>query len=60
LSNQTAFGYSGFVLDKTIVGIMLVTAVVMWIFVPNSTSTIVVIFGIVIIALAAAMKKKKS
>jgi uncharacterized membrane protein YbaN (DUF454 family) len=45
--------------DKAIVGVMLVTAVVLWIFVPGSTSTIFIVIGIAALALASARRKKK-
>jgi hypothetical protein len=46
------------VLNKAIIGIMLATAVVMWIFVPNPTSAVFVVLGIAAIALASARKNK--
>jgi hypothetical protein len=48
------------VLDKAIIGVMLATAVVMWIFVPGSTASIFVVLGIATIVLASAMKKNGS
>jgi hypothetical protein len=53
------FRYSSVVRNKTTVGVMLAAAVLLWIFVPGSTSTIFIVLGIAANCCGLGQEKKE-